>query len=261
MIFSPEVDRVQAHSPKPANDRSSRSNPSSHPFFRSYCGRALGGVPADIARLRFEVYCLECAFLQSDTFQEGLEYDHYDPHAMHFAAYTLAEDVIGAVRLVQPSDGKPFPFQQYCRPFEGYEFPPSGEAAEVSRLVVRKEHRRRRADSLRGVPGRQPAGHEHSGREGWRQERCRHGDERDSPMLVLGLYREVYRHSARGGIRYLYAAMERSLIRSLQKLGFPFQAIGPQADYYGAVTPCVLDLRVLEARMRETNPALAGWFL
>jgi N-acyl amino acid synthase of PEP-CTERM/exosortase system len=261
MILFPELDRVQARSPEPANGFPTRKTPVSLPLFRSYCGRALSGVPADIARLRFEVYCLECAFLQSETFHEGLEHDQYDTHAMHFAAYTLEERVIGAVRLVQPKDGKPYPFQQYCKPFDGLELPPDGEAAEISRLVVRKGHRRRRADSLLGVPGRDDLEQEWYDHEHWRRAQGRRGDERDSPMLLFGLYREMYRHSLRSGIRYWYAAMERSLIRSLERLGFAFEAIGPQADYYGAVTPCLLDLRAMEERLHNTNPALARWFM
>ncbi|AXA93083.1 PEP-CTERM/exosortase system-associated acyltransferase [[Empedobacter] haloabium] len=263
MIATQNLSRLPVRSPEPRS-----ATPTSFDFshapqvFRTYCGGALNGVPPDISRLRYEVYCLECAFLHPDAYGEGLEHDHYDGQATHFAAYTAEDRLVGAVRLVQPKNGDCYPFQRHCQPFEGYQLPPAEESAEISRLVVRKGHRRRRADSLQGVPGRgTDAPPSRPGNEHWRSGEDRRGEERDSPMLLFGLYREMYRHSLQSGIRYWYAAMERSLARSLQRLGFAFQAIGPQSDYYGAVTPCLLDLRALERRLTEANPALAAWFM
>ena len=38
-------------------------------------------------------------------------------------------------------------------------------------------------------------------------------------------------------------AAERSLRRLITRYGFPFSAIGPESDYYGLVSPYVMDLR------------------
>lgn len=87
------------------------------------------------------------------------------------------------------------------------------------------------------------------------------GDKRNnSPLLLLGMYREMYRYSRQNGIRYWYAAMERSLARSLEKMGFKFVPIGPQVDYYGPVTPHMADLDELIGRLRKENKFLAAWF-
>jgi len=83
---------------------------------------------------------------------------------------------------------------------------------------------------------------------------------RTSPMLLLGMYREMFRHSEDAGIRYWFAAMERSLAHALKKMGFRFMAIGPEANYYGSVTPYVLDLHDLRRKLATSNPALAAWF-
>jgi N-acyl amino acid synthase of PEP-CTERM/exosortase system len=83
----------------------------------------------------------------------------------------------------------------------------------------------------------------------------------DSPILLLGIYRAMYRHSRQAGIRFWYAAMERSLARSLDKMGFRFIPVGPQTDYYGAVTPYMADIHELEAALRRDNKALAAWFI
>ncbi|CAN7660820.1 PEP-CTERM/exosortase system-associated acyltransferase [Pseudoduganella sp. LjRoot289] len=222
-------------------------------IFRSYRGDQRGKVPHDIFRLRYDVYCVECAFLPPGEQAEGMELDEYELNSVHIAAYAMDETLIGTVRLVQPDAEQPYPFERHCALFEHVELPPRELACEISRLVVRKSHRRRRADSLDGVPGLPPLAPE--------AER-RHGERRGaSPMLLFGMYREMYRHSRYSGIRYWYAAMERALAVSLERLGFAFQAIGPAADYYGAVVPYMLDLHLLETKLTADNPALAAWMM
>lgn len=220
-------------------------------IFRSFRGDQHGKVPHDIFKLRYDVYCVECAFLPQAEQAGGMEVDEYETNAVHIAAYSLDETLIGTVRLVQPQAEQPYPFERHCAVFDHFEHPPRALACEISRLVVRKDHRRRRADSLDGVPGL-PA-------QVATAER-RHGERRrESPMLLFGMYREMYRHSRHVGIRYWFAAMERALAQSLERMGFGFQPIGPPADYYGAVVPYVLDLHMMEAKLAAVNPALSAW--
>ena len=54
--------------------------------------------------------------------------------------------------------------------------------------------------------------------------------------------------------------MERSLAKSLEKMGFRFVPIGPQTDYYGPVTPFIVDLDELNERLHKENKFLAAWF-
>ncbi|MES2018684.1 MAG: PEP-CTERM/exosortase system-associated acyltransferase [Pseudomonadota bacterium] len=210
----------------------------------------------EIYRLRYEVYCLECEYLQAKDFDQGLETDDYDDCSIHFAAYTLDQQIVGTVRLVQPGEGQVYPFEGHCKVFEDFTLPPRPTAAEISRLVVRKTFRRRRGDSMEGVSKdfidkgttasiQPPTVQERRG---------------NSPLLLLGMYREMYRHSRANGIRYWYAAMERSLARSLEKMGFKFMPIGPQVDYYGPVTPHMVDLHDLHERLAKENKFLAAWF-
>lgn len=224
-------------------------------IFRAYRGSHLSNIPGEIFKLRHQVYCLECAFLQPDQYVDGMELDDYDDASTHFAAYTLEEKLVGAVRLVQPSAPKPYPFELHCEVFSDFDMPDREQSAEISRLVVKKSHRRRRADSVLGIPGFLPS-HEPS------VEFDPAVDRRDptSPMLLLGMYREMFRHSQEAGIRYWYAAMERSLAHALKKMGFRFMAIGPEANYYGSVTPYVLDLHDLRRKLTASNPTLAAWF-
>jgi N-acyl amino acid synthase of PEP-CTERM/exosortase system len=217
-------------------------------------------VLRDIRKLRYEVYCLECNYLQADAYDEGLEADEYDVNAIHFAAYTLDHaSIIGTVRLVQPGPDQAYPFQDHCTTFGQFVFPPRAEAAEISRLVVRKTHRRRRGDSMEGIS----AEFRDRGRLAEIRAKPVLGREQrrgNSPLLLLGLYREMYRYSRAHGIRYWYAAMERSVARSREKMGCKFVPIGPQTHNNGPVTPHMVDLHDLNARLQIENKFLAAWF-
>lgn len=215
-------------------------------------------VLKEIYRLRYEVYCLERHFLEPSDFQEELETDEYDDCSIHFAAYTLNQDIIGTVRLVQPHAGQDYPWESHCETFPGFRLPPREITAEVSRLVVKKTFRRRRGDSMEGIS--EDFMEKGSAKTIKPRSSVRRDKRGNSPLLLLGMYREMYRHSRQNGIRYWYAAMERSLARSLEKMGFKFVPIGPQVDYYGPVTPHMVDLNELNERLKRENKFLAAWF-
>jgi len=216
----------------------------------------------EIFRLRYEVYCLECRFLDPLAYQDGLEVDTYDKRSFHVASQNLEGTIVGSIRLVLAREEQEFPFEKHCPTFDDFTFPPREQCAEVSRLVVKKSYRRRAGDSFQGVT-----------REFQEQgdvidiEQFIHNNERaaqerrsNSPQILLGMYREIYRFSRNNGIHYWFAAMERSLVRILGQLGLRFIPIGPQADYYGKVRTYTANLDEMEADLHKANPFLASWF-
>lgn len=211
----------------------------------------------EIFKLRYEIYCLEFHYLAPEAFKNGLETDEYDACSTHFSAFSLDNTLIGSVRLVQPEPDQIYPFEQHCSVFKRELMPPRAQAGEVSRLVVKKTYRRRYGDSKEGAdqafldPGAHPVIQPHS---------ALHHREGHSPLLQLGLYREMYRYSRQQGIQYWYAAMEKTLARSLEKMGFFFIPIGPETDYYGPVTPFIVSLSEANQRLHRDNPFLAAWF-
>lgn len=225
-------------------------------IFRSFGAGETHKIPREIFKLRYDVYCVEREFLSPDDAVDGLERDDFDDCSTHIGAYTMEEALVGTVRLVRPPWRRGFPFVPHCSPFADIILPPHEECGEISRLVVKRTHRRRRADSVLGIPGFQGNGTTVHGpllqAESERRDR--------SPMLLLGMYRELFRVSRSHGVRFWFAAMERALARSLAKLGFPVAPIGPVADYYGAVTLYLFDLAALLARLEQENPALGAWF-
>lgn len=199
--------------------------------------------------LRYQVYCQECKFLDARQYPDGRESDEHDVDSAHFAALNLQDQLVGYVRLVRPDAIHTFPFQNHCVAlFEGVTLPPPDESAEVSRLMVHKNYRRRAGEH---------------GPNGVAQDACTtestHEMRNPSPQILLTMYRLMYEHSLRSGIRYWYAAMEQSLARLLIRMGFGFTQVGPATDYYGPVAPYVGDLRLLEAQLEQRNPALMAW--
>jgi len=209
--------------------------------------------------LRYEIYCLERGFLPAEDFSSGLETDSYDDCSTHFAGYNMENLIVGSVRLVQPPPAQIFPFEEHCQVFDTFAFPPREQACEISRLVVRKSYRRRRGDSMHGVSREFMEKQDGAVVVQPTKSASKRG-KGDSPRLLLGLYREMYRHSKANGVRYWYAAMERSLAFSLRKMGFTFVPIGPTTDYYGPVTPFIVDLEQLNETLRKENRLLAAWF-
>lgn len=217
-------------------------------YFNFQC---VDGTPdlSEAYQLRYQVYCIERSFLSPDEYPSCSEQDIYDDCSEHFSAYDRHNQIAGAVRLVRWSPELQYPFTEHCPIFADAWIPPNEEAQEISRLVVSKQYRRRQGDNWLGInedPLELP--------EDIAAKRGGH------PIIVLGLYREMYRYSKKHGVKYWYAAMERSLARLLGRYGFDFKPIGPQVDYYGPVGVYLASLADLEARVSTETPQLFEWF-
>ena len=214
-------------------------------------------VSRDVFALRFNVYCLECEFLDAKAYTDELETDEFDRRSVHFTAHNLNNELVGSVRLVLPGIDERFPFEDHCVELfaDGFR-PPREQSGEVSRLVVKQSYRRRVGDTPAGVSKEFLIGNN------FRIDEERPTGERrsKSPQILLGLYRGMYQYSVNAGIRYWYAAMERSLARALSRLHFNFKPIGRETNYYGPVTPFLADLRDIERNLAAGNPELLEWF-
>lgn len=210
----------------------------------------------NVFALRYQVYCKECGFLPAADYPDGKETDEYDAYSLHFSAFHHSGTLAGAVRLVRATPEGLFPFHQHCPSlYAGVELPPAAQAAEISRLVVGKDFRRRLNDTLFGFQAQESPTVEVGIVQANGQRRTS-----NHPEIVLGLYREMYQESKRQGITHWYAAMERSLARLLMRYKFSFVPIGPEVDYYGPVTPYLASLADLEEKVSRCNPELFAWF-
>ena len=200
-------------------------------------GQRPDDVLTAIQRLRYEVYCLEQKFRDVADCPHGLEQDEYDPHSIHLYATDDSGAVAGTVRLVRRSAlGLPVERHGARLSIPTRDIPP-GEWAEISRLILGKEYRRQRIDH---------------------------------PLLLWGLFGQMYEESRREGISYLVAAMDETLWRLLRRFGLPFAPIGPPMDYFGPVVPygATLDslapgyqkIRAFQRRLAWTRPEVADKF-
>lgn len=215
-----------------------------------------------IAQLRYEVYCAECKYLDAAKYESGLETDDFDDRSLHVAAQNNDGYVVGTVRLVFATPKDIFPFEEHCSIFPDFIAPPKEQCGEVSRLIVKKNFRRRPGDTLQGVTKEfQDKGTVDDIAPQQAATTINHKDRRStSPQIMLGMYREMYRYSRMNGIRYWYAAMEKGLARMLDRMGFHFDPVGPVTDYYGPVTTYIADLHQMELAMSKTNRFLLAWF-
>jgi N-acyl amino acid synthase of PEP-CTERM/exosortase system len=213
-------------------------------------------VPADTAeqldeayRLRYQVYCVENNFEQTDQAQGGRETDAFDRHSVHsLLIHRPTGMVAGTVRLILPdgSDSiEAMPIAAFCREpslRDAAKFPPQ-RTAEISRFAVSKAFRRRITD------GTYPDMHVTDGAANRAQER-----RVLTPNITLGLMKAIAEMSIRNGITHLCAMMEPALLRLTSRLGIKFVPLGKTVEYHGIRQPCFAELADLGFALMKCSP-------
>lgn len=202
-------------------------------------------------RLRYQVYCRECNFIDGGDYPLGYECDAFDEHSLHFGAYDKTGRLIGGSRLIRSSCSE-FPIEEHCPKLEvDFGKIPRNMCAEVSRLTISKLYRRRSNDGLYYGPQSVDETVEDHGQTFLRRVR---------PM-AFGLYRAMYHESKRQNIRYWFALMEKTLWLLLKIHGFVFRPIGTEVDFYGIVTPYFVDIADLEQNVHQKFPQFFEFFM
>lgn len=207
-----------------------------------------------IYRLRYQVYVNEWGFENPKDHPEGLEKDAYDQHSLHFYAYTdTLDNIIGTARLILDSDST-LPIEQH---FDIHELPegvPRNKIAEISRLAISKDFRRRAIDRVIFSRGDSTVDeleqHQAAMKQVERERRkCEH-------ELIRGIYLLIYRESLKRGLTHWYAVMARGLHVILGRWGIQFKQVGPAREYHGLRAPYLLCIRDLEKYLAKRNPEL-----
>ncbi len=198
--------------------------------------------------LRYQVYCLERRFLPTGHYPGGLEIDRFDTSSVHVGVVNTSGEVVATARLVEPTEAG-LPFLERCSLFS-HETPlhsPGRRVVEVSRLAVSRKYNRRAGDGFYSLQGRAAR------RDG--------PERRGGGEIVMTLYKALYQVSKRRGFTHWLAATEKSLQRLVARYGFPFRAVGPETDYYGCVSPYLMDLREFDAVILSGRVPLLNGFL
>src|SRR5215210_5367203 len=198
----------------------------------------------DSYRLRYQVYCVEREFLNRDNYPEQLEVDEFDRYAWHFGTIDSTGRLVATARLVPPSI-LGLPLFRRCSIFpEEVELYMSHQGiVEVSRLSMSRT-------ALNAGISAGPSG------SSVRPKAVRNS-------VSYSLYRGLYQESKRAGLTHWAVATEASLQRAVGGYGFPFRAIGPAIDYFGPVTPYLMDLSmfdwiILDGKVPRLNGFLDG---
>jgi len=203
-------------------------------------------------QLRYQVYCVETGFENSEQHPDGLEHDDFDARATHsLLIHRDSGMMAGTVRLVLPDKDDYdalFPIEKHCsglvRPAEA--MLQRSQIAEISRFCISKEFKRRMAEphTLWGQP------------DALSEEDRLMAQRRLIPHITVGLFAAIVRMSAEHHIRYWYAVMEPSLLRLLTRFGIHFSPIGPAVDYHGIRQPCFASADEVLRCMHDESSAI-----
>jgi N-acyl-L-homoserine lactone synthetase len=173
-------------------------------------------------RLRYQVYCVERAFLSAADYPSQLETDEFDRYSLHLGVVDRDGELKATSRLIEVSVFG-LPLFRHCQifPQASEVLRPTHRFAEVSRLCMSRQLANRAA-------------------------------------VIPTMYKALYQFSKRAGFTHWLVATERGLHRLLTNFGFPFKPIGPQIDYFGPVAPYLMDFQEFDQIVLSgTRPHLA----
>ncbi len=199
--------------------------------------------------LRHEVFCAELGRVPACSEQSGtrpLETDDFDAHSVHVLCRAFETgEAVGCARLILPS----FRGLNVLSRYQLHSQLDSEEdrVGEIGRLAISSKLRRYRRDTQLVGPALPSDASDAISRE----------VKRDGPTVALGLYREIFRLASEHGISHCYAAMEPSLSRMLNRLGFPFLEAGPvNSAVQPPRQPFLIGAHFLRSKLANRNSCL-----
>jgi N-acyl amino acid synthase of PEP-CTERM/exosortase system len=203
-------------------------------------------------RLRYQVYCLERAFLAADAYPDGLEIDEFDRDAIHVGVVDVRGELAGTARMI-PTGRARLPLFGYCTLFPGESVlnDPDNTVVEISRLSISRNYTRRHDDGFYGV-AETPE---------WTARAV--GPRRSNRGGVFGtLFKGLYQTTKRLGVTHWIAATEKPLQRRLAQFGMYFRLAGPESNYGGPVAPYIMSVADWDqAILSGQIPALADYLV
>ncbi len=199
--------------------------------------------------LRHEVFCAELGRVARCDEQSGkrpLETDDFDAHSVHVLCRSVETgEAVGCARLILPSPKGLNVLSRYQ--LHSQMSAEAHVAGEIGRLAISSKLRRYRRDIQLVGPALPADASDAISRE----------VKRDGPTVALGLYREIFRLASEYGITHCYAAMEPSLSRMLNKIGFPFLEAGPiNMEVQPPRQPYIIGANALRNDMANRNSCL-----
>jgi N-acyl amino acid synthase of PEP-CTERM/exosortase system len=202
----------------------------------------------EVYKLRYQVYCVETGFENSECYPDALEYDDYDLHSVHYLIrHRKSGDYAATTRLILPDANNPeklFQLELNCRIDNTaiLQTVNRKHLAEVSRFCVSKAFKRRKNEA-----------HTLAGINSSNLDYFTPNERRIFPHLTLALMACIIKASYENDIHYLYVTTELSWVRFVASLGIYLIKIGPVADYHGERYPWVIKVTDLLDSVSEKN--------
>lgn len=179
--------------------------------------------------IRYQVYCEEMGFEKSNN-QNQYEKDAWDDHSVHFLVRLKdTGQWVGAMRLALPKQDK-LPMLEHCSVNENIKASDFLNYAEVSRLCIVKEIRRRKTDDGPPLAIKEKSQPESNIRYLREQRKL-------NRSIIWGLIRAAALYSKQQRIDNWYFLTTTSLAKVLSKEGLKLYSIGPACEHKGERFP------------------------
>lgn len=198
----------------------------------------------EVYHIRHQVYCEELKFEPERP--DRREIDDFDAHSIHCLMRGVGEPhaLVGCTRLVlaDPTDpAAPLPFERTCeqtldRTIIDPAKLPRGRIAEVSRLAVCGQYRRRKGENREAVSVHD----EDFGTQ----------DQPRFPYIPVGLYMGAISLAVHHDIDTLFVLTEPRLANHFARLGVDIRQIGGPVEHRGLRVPSVMDVQSIVRNMR-----------
>ena len=226
-IFGNIIKRiVSAKASKKANSIAKHFNQFLHPHVA-----VNQQLKEEVFKIRHKVYCEELAF--EAISENGQEIDEFDKQSWFLLIEHIpSKTFTSCIRLVTSrNDDELLPIEKFClnsitnTTLKPHCFQRS-EIAEISRLAVTPDFRRRKSDNFQG-----------SGTGAISENNYSEAEFRCFPFITVGLYMAAATMGINMGIRHVYVMMEPRLARSMKFIGITFKQLGNPVEYHGLRAP------------------------
>lgn len=204
----------------------------------------------EVFKIRHNVYCEELEF--EDVKEGGMEKDDFDDQSIFtLIKHKPSDKYTSCVRLVRSrSEEELLPIEKFClnsienKSLSPQNFPRS-EVCEISRLAVKADFRRRKADKFKG-----------SAIGVISEETYSETELRCFPFIAIGLYMAAATMAIDSGMKHVYVMMEPRLARSMKFIGITFQQLGKPIDYHGIRAPYYINPEIFMTNLSSGFAAL-----
>jgi N-acyl amino acid synthase of PEP-CTERM/exosortase system len=182
-----------------------------------------------VYRLRYDVYCREFNYEPAENFPDGMERDEYDSQALHvLVRHKNSGLAAGCTRIITPDPSNAaalLPVERYCSGSLDADYLDNlnlsrQSICEASRLSVSNIYRRRHGESRSRYGSLEHLGFSPQ-------------EQRTFPLISVSISLATTALTELTGHPYMFAMMEPSLPRLLQRIGYNFKQVGVITNYHG----------------------------